>query len=128
MIVSTISYATKTLKPLLISASADMTGLAVSEAGVATASEGAAIGIEALGFAINHTFIVVGLLITAGTALVKILDWLIVTQEEAQEAIENANEVYEEQASKLESLNDELQTAKDRLEELNSQETISVTD
>ena len=57
--------------------------------------------------------------------LVKGLDKLILTEKEARESINKANEAYEEQKKIVDELNDTLQTTKDRIDELNNQDTLS---
>lgn len=57
--------------------------------------------------------------------LVKGLDKLILTEKEARESINKANEAYEEQKKIVDELNDTLQTTKDRIDELNKQDTLS---
>lgn len=56
------------------------------------------------------------------------IDKLVVTEKEAQEAIEKTNTAFKEQTEAVQSLEDELKTANDRLEELLSKDTLEVVE
>lgn len=63
-----------------------------------------------------------------GVGLVKFLDWLIVTQEEANEAINTATENYTKEIDKLKELDGELSSINDRIDELNSKDSLSIVE
>ena len=58
--------------------------------------------------------------------IAKGLDALIVTQKEANTAITESTEKYEEEKSKLEELKSELQSVNDQIKELNSQDQLDI--
>lgn len=64
----------------------------------------------------------------AATALYEIFDLLTVSQEEAQEKIEESVSAYEEEKSKLEELNSELEEAENRIKKLNSQSSLTIVE
>ena len=103
--------------------------LAASTLGFGNAAAAATGGVMTLSTAIYTLLPVVGLIIAAiGGVLIPIISELIVTQEEAAQAISDAGAAYDEARNELSSLNSELQTTKDRIEEINSQDRISLTD
>lgn len=71
---------------------------------------------------------IVGLVVVGIYAVVKIIQALYVSADEAREKIQKATEAYEEQTSALESLNSELKTTKDRIDELNSQDSLTIVE
>lgn len=76
-----------------------------------------------------HTLLpIVGLVVVGIYAVVKIIQALYVSADEAREKIQKATEAYEEQTSALESLNSELKTTKDRIDELNSQDSLTIVE
>ena len=64
----------------------------------------------------------------AGVGLVKFFDWLIVTQEEANEAIDTATENYTKEIDKLKELKGELSSINDSIDELNSKDSLSIVE
>lgn len=103
--------------------------IAASTLGFGNAAVAATGGVMTLSTAIYTLLPVVGLIIAAiGGVLIPIISELIVTQEEAAQAISDAGAAYDEARNELSSLNSELQTTKDRIEEINSQDRISLTD
>ena len=103
--------------------------IAVSTLGFGKAATAAAGGVMTLSTAIHTLLPVVGLIISViGGVLIPIISDLIVTQEEAAQAISDAGAAYDEARNELSSLNSELQTTKDRIKEINSQDRISLTD
>ena len=71
---------------------------------------------------------IIGLVVVGIYAVVKIIQALYVSADEAREKIQKATEAYEEQTSALESLNSELKTTKDRIDELNSQDSLTIVE
>lgn len=71
---------------------------------------------------------IIGLVVVGIYAVVKVIQALYVSADEAREKIQKATEVYEEQTSALESLNSELKTTKDRIDELNSQDSLTIVE
>jgi uncharacterized phage infection (PIP) family protein YhgE len=71
---------------------------------------------------------IIGTVVAAIYGAVKLVDALTTTQEEAADAISDANSAYDEEKSKLDDLNSSLEETKSRIEEINSQDTISLTD
>ena len=103
--------------------------IAASTLGFGKAATAAAGGVMTLSTAIHTLLPVAGLIISVvGGVLIPIISDLIVTQEEAAQAISDAGAAYDEARNELSSLNSELQTTKDRIEEINSQDRISLTD
>lgn len=103
--------------------------IAASTLGFGNAAAAATGGVMTLSTAIHTLLPVVGLIIAViGGVLIPIISELVVTQEEAAQAISDAGAAYDEARNELSSLNSELQTTKDRIEEINSQERISLTD
>lgn len=64
--------------------------------------------------------------VAAVVGAVKLIDYLIVTQKEAQEKVANASKAYEEQKEKLDELNNKLKETTDRIDELNKQPTLTI--
>lgn len=103
--------------------------IAASTLGFGNAAAAAAGGVMTLSTAFYTLLPVVGLIIAAiGGVLIPIISDLVVTQEEAAQAISDAGAAYDEARNELSSLNSELQTTKDRIKEINSQDRISLTD
>lgn len=103
--------------------------IAASTLGFGSAATTAAGGVMTLSTAIHTLLPVAGLIISVvGGVLIPIISDLVVTQEEAAQAISDAGAAYDEAQNELSSLNSELQTTKDRIEEINSQDRISLTD
>lgn len=71
---------------------------------------------------------IIGLVVVGIYAVVKVIQALYVSADEAREKIQKATEAYEEQTSALESLNSELKTTKDRIDELNSQDGLTIVE
>lgn len=71
---------------------------------------------------------IIGLVVVGIYAVVKVIQALYVSADEAREKIQKATEAYEEQTSALESLNSELKTTKDRIDELNSQDSLTIVE
>jgi TP901 family phage tail tape measure protein len=67
-------------------------------------------------------------IIIAISAAVKIIDWLVVTTEEANEKLAESKAEYQSITNELKSLNDELQTTNDRIAELQNKGTLSFTE
>lgn len=93
----------------------------------AAAGTGAA-GVATFSAALYTLLPIVGLVVVAIYAVVKIIQALYVSADEAREKIQKATEAYEEQTSALESLNSELKTTKDRIDELNNQDTLTIVE
>lgn len=94
---------------------------------------GAAAGIGAAGVATFSAALytllpIIGLVVVGIYAVVKVIQALYVSADEAREKIQKATEAYEEQTSALESLNSELKTTKDRIDELNSQDSLTIVE
>lgn len=103
--------------------------IAASTLGFGNAAAAATGGVMTLSTAIYTLLPVVGLIIAViGGVLIPIISELVVTQEEAAQAISDAGAAYDEARNELSSLNSELQTTKDRIKEINSQDRISLTD
>ena len=103
--------------------------IAASTLGFGNAAAAATGGVMTLATAIHTLLPVVGLIISViGGVLIPIISELVVTQEEAAQAISDAGAAYDEARNELSSLNSELQTTKDRIKEINSQDRISLTD
>ena len=68
--------------------------------------------------------------VAAAVAIIGLLAWgldkLILTEKEAKENIEKANETFAEQKQILDDLNSSLKTTKDRIDELSKQDTLTV--
>lgn len=71
---------------------------------------------------------IIGLVVVGIYAVVKVIQALYVSADEAREKIQKATDAYEEQTSALESLNSELKTTKDRIDELNSQDSLTIVE
>lgn len=71
---------------------------------------------------------IIGLVVVGIYAVVKVIQALYVSADEAREKIQKATEAYEEQTSALESLNSDLKTTKDRIDELNSQDSLTIVE
>ena len=93
----------------------------------AAAGTGAA-GVATFSAALYTLLPIAGLFVVAIYAVVKIIQALYVSADEAREKIQKATEAYEEQTSALESLNSELKTTKDRIDELNSQDSLTIVE
>ena len=93
----------------------------------AAAGTGAA-GVATFSAALYILLPIVGLVVVGIYAVVKIIQALYVSADEAREKIQKATEAYEEQTSALESLNSELKTTKDRIDELNSQDSLTIVE
>ena len=93
----------------------------------AAAGTGAA-GVATFSAALYTLLPIVGLVVVGIYAVVKIIQALYVSADEAREKIQKATEAYEEQTSALESLNSELKTTKDRIDELNSQDSLTIVE
>lgn len=91
-------------------------------------AEASAAGITTVGTALNAALPVIGLVIIAITTIIKIIDAIVVTADEAREKIQEATDAYEEQKSQLESLNSELETTKDRIDELNGKDSLTLVE
>ena len=103
--------------------------IAASTLGFGKAATAAAGGVMTLSTAIHTLLPVAGLIISViGGVLIPIISDLIVTQEEAQEAIVNANQAYADAQSEVASLTSELEALNDQIEELKGQGTLSLTD
>lgn len=63
-----------------------------------------------------------------GVGLVKFVDQLVVTQEEANEAINAATENYTKEIDKLKELEGELSSINDQIDELNSKDSLSIVE
>ena len=63
-----------------------------------------------------------------GVGLVKFVDQLVVTQEEANEAINTATENYTKEIDKLKELEGELSSINDQIDELNSKDSLSIVE
>lgn len=93
----------------------------------AAAGTGAA-GVASFSAALYTLLPIIGLVLVAGYAIVKLISAIIVTEKEARESIQKATDAYEEQKTALESLNSELKTTKERIEELNSQDSLTLVE
>lgn len=91
-------------------------------------AEATRVGITSVGTALNAALPAIGLVIIALTAIIKIIDAIVVTSDEAREKIQEATDAYEEQKSQLESLNNELETTKDRIDELNGKDSLTLVE
>lgn len=105
-------------------------GAASAAAQGATAAAGAT---AALSVSLGQVLLVIGVVVAAGYGLIKLLDFLIVTEEEliekqneAKEAIDKTNESVAEQEEKFKSLEEQLKSTKDRLDSLLAQDTLTV--
>lgn len=92
------------------------------------AAETGAAGVETFSAALYTLLPIVGLVVVGIYAVVKVIQALYVSADEAREKIQKATEAYEEQTSALESLNSELKTTKDRIDELNSQDSLTIVE
>lgn len=90
------------------------------------AAETGAAGIATFSAALYTLLPIIGLVVVGIYAVVKVIQALYVSADEAREKIQKATEAYEEQTSALESLNSELKTTKDRIDELNSQDSLTI--
>ena len=93
----------------------------------AAAGTGAA-GVATFSAALYTLLPIVGLVVVAIYAVVKVIQALWPSADKAREKIQKATEAYEEQTSALESLNSELKTTKDRIDELNSQDSLTIVE
>ena len=93
----------------------------------AAAGTGAA-GVATFSAALYTLLPIIGLVVVGIYAVVKVIQALYVSADEAREKIQKATEAYEEQTSALESLNSELKTTKDRIDELNSQDSLTIVE
>lgn len=93
----------------------------------AAAGTGAA-GVATFSAALYMLLPIIGLVVVGIYAVVKVIQALYVSADEAREKIQKATEAYEEQTSALESLNSELKTTKDRIDELNSQDSLTIVE
>ena len=91
-------------------------------------AEASEVGIKNVGTALNAALPAIGLVIIALTAIIKIIDAIVVTSDEAREKIQEATDAYEEQKSQLESLNNELETTKDKIDELNGKDSLTLVE
>lgn len=85
-------------------------------------------GIATFSAALYTLLPIIELVVVGIYAVVKVIQALYVSADEAREKIQKATEVYEEQTSALESLNSELKTTKDRIDELNSQDSLTIVE
>lgn len=85
-------------------------------------------GIKSMGDALNASLPIIGLIIIGLTLVIKAIDALVVTADEAREKIQEAADAYEEQKSQLESLNSELETTKDKIDELNGKDSLTLVE
>lgn len=92
------------------------------------AAETGAAGVATFGAALYTLLPIIGLVVVGIYAVVKVIQALYVSADEAREKIQKATEAYEEQTSALESLNSELKTTKDRIDELNSQDSLTIVE
>lgn len=92
------------------------------------AAETEAAGIATFSAALYTLLPIIGLVVVGIYAVVKVIQALYVSADEAREKIQKATEAYEEQTSALESLNSELKTTKDRIDELNSQDSLTIVE
>jgi len=92
------------------------------------AAETGAAGIATFSAALYTLLPIIGLVVVGIYAVVKVIQALYVSADEAREKIQKATEAYEEQTSALESLNSELKTTKDRIDELNSQDSLTIVE
>lgn len=93
----------------------------------AAAGTGAA-GVATFSAALYTLLPIVGLVVVAIYAVVKVIQALWPSADKAREKIQKATEAYEEQTSALESLNSELKTTKDRIDELNNQDSLTIVE
>lgn len=91
-------------------------------------AEASEVGIKNVGTALNAALPAIGLVIIALTAIIKIIDAIVVTSDEAREKIQETTDAYEEQKSQLESLNNELETTKDKIDELNGKDSLTLVE
>lgn len=96
--------------------------LSKASAGFAKAAGGATTFLGSIGALLPY---VVAIAAAIG-ALAWGLDKLILTEKEAKENIEKANEAFSEQKQTLDDLNSSLKTTKDRIDELSKQDTLTV--
>lgn len=92
------------------------------------AAETGAKGIATFSAALYTLLPIIGLVVVGIYAVVKVIQALYVSADEAREKIQKATEAYKEQTSALESLNSELKTTKDRIDELNSQDSLTIVE
>lgn len=92
------------------------------------AAETGAAGVATFSAALYTLLPIIGLVVVGIYAVVKVIQALYVSADEAREKIQKATEAYEEQTSALESLNSELKTTKDRIDELNSQDSLTIVE
>lgn len=88
----------------------------------------AATAVTSFGAAVKLAIPILGLLVIGITAIVEIVDVFTVSQEEAQEAIQQANQTYEDAKNEVSSLTSELESLNAQIEELQNQKTLSITD
>lgn len=93
-----------------------------------TAAGTGAAGVATFSAALYMLLPIIGLVVVGIYAVVKVIQALYVSADEAREKIQKATEAYEEQTSALESLNSELKTTKDRIDELNSQDSLTIVE
>lgn len=96
--------------------------LSKASAGFAKAAGGATTFLGSIGALLPYVVVIAA----AIGALVWGLDKLILTEKEAKENIEKANEAFSEQKQTLDDLNSSLKTTKDRIDELSKQDTLTV--
>lgn len=85
-------------------------------------------GLSALTETAGGTFLAVGGVIAAITALVKVIDFLTVTTQEHLENAQKAREEYEETTSSINEMTSAMETNLQKIEELNSAGPLSLTD
>ena len=98
--------------------------LSKASAGFAKAAGGATTFLGSIGALLPYVVVIA----TAIGALAWGLDKLILTEKEAKENIEKANEAFSEQKQTLDDLNSSLKTTKDRIDELSKQDTLTVVE
>ena len=96
--------------------------LSKASAGFAKAAGGATTFLGSIGALLPYVVVIAA----AIGALAWGLDKLILTEKEAKENIEKANEAFSEQKQTLDNLNSSLKTTKDRIDELSKQDTLTV--
>lgn len=94
--------------------------------GLQTATAGATVATGALGTAIS--LLPIAGLVAGVVIAVKVLDKLIVTASEAQEAFEKSVKDYEEGQTEMANIEQELANISDRISEIKSKGTLSFTD
>lgn len=87
-----------------------------------------ATGVASFGTALSALLPVVTLVVAALYLVIKVVDAIYVSADEAREKIQQATDAYEEQKSTLESLNSELETTRDRIKELNNQDKLTIVE